>query len=63
MSAALAGHHGPIYIRLSFPHPLSVSSGHVESTGVLPYISSVVVIIVACTVFNFADVGEERYLL
>ena len=30
--AALAGHHGPINIRLSFPHPLLVLSGHVEST-------------------------------
>ena len=26
-------HHGPINIRLSFPHPLLVWSGHVESTG------------------------------
>ena len=25
----LAGHHGPINIRLSFPHPLLVRSGHV----------------------------------
>ena len=26
-----AGHHGPINMRLSFPHPLLVRSGHVES--------------------------------
>ena len=26
-------HHGPINIRLSFPHPLLVWSGHAESTG------------------------------
>ena len=32
-SAALADHHGPINIRLSFPHQLLVRSGHVESTG------------------------------
>ena len=31
--AVLAGHHGPINMRLSFPHPLLVLSGHVESTG------------------------------
>ena len=31
MSAALAGYHGQINMRLSFPHPLLVSSGHVES--------------------------------
>ena len=31
--AALAGHHGPVNMRLSFPHPLLVWSGHVESTG------------------------------
>ena len=31
--AALADHHGPINIRLSFPHPLLVWSGHAESTG------------------------------
>ena len=31
--AALAGYHGPINIRLSFPHPLLVWSGHVESIG------------------------------
>ena len=30
-SAALAGHYGTIHIRLSFPHPLLVWSGHVES--------------------------------
>ena len=30
--AALAGHHGPINMRLSFTHPLLISSGHVEST-------------------------------
>ena len=30
-SAALAGHHRPINIRLSFPHPLLVWSGYVES--------------------------------
>ena len=29
--AAFAGHHGPINMRLSFPHPLLVSSGYVES--------------------------------
>ena len=33
MSAALADHHGPINMRLSFPHPLLVCSGHAESTG------------------------------
>ena len=27
--AALAGHHGPKYMRLSFPHPLLVGSEHV----------------------------------
>ena len=32
--AALADHHGPINIRLSFPHPLLEWSGHAESTGV-----------------------------
>ena len=31
--ATLAGHHGPINMRLSFPHPLSILSGHVGSTG------------------------------
>ena len=31
----LAGHHGPINIHLSFPHPLLVWSGHIESTVVL----------------------------
>ena len=30
--AALAGHHGPIGMRLSFPHPILVLIGHVEST-------------------------------
>ena len=30
--AALAGHHGPTKMRLSFPHPLLVWSGYVEST-------------------------------
>ena len=30
--AALAGHRGPTNMRLSFPHPLLVWSGHVEST-------------------------------
>ena len=34
-SAALAGHHEPTNMRLSFPHPLLVISGHVESTGKL----------------------------
>ena len=29
-SAALAGHDGPINMRLSFPHPLLVCSGHVH---------------------------------
>ena len=28
--AALVGHHRPINMRLSFPHPLLVSSGHVD---------------------------------
>ena len=28
--AALVGHHGPIGMRLSFPHPLLVLIGHVE---------------------------------
>ena len=32
-SASLAGHHGPINTRFSFPHPLLVRSGHVDSTG------------------------------
>ena len=31
----LAGHHGRINIRLSFPHPLLVWSGHVESDHVM----------------------------
>ena len=31
----MAGHHGPNNIRLSFPHPILVWSGHVESTGVV----------------------------
>ena len=33
--AALAGHHGPIDMRLSFPHLLSAWSGHVEAPYVL----------------------------
>ena len=36
--AALAGHHGPINMRPSFPHPLMIRSGHVESilnTGII----------------------------
>ena len=36
-SGALAGHHGPINIRVSFPHPLLVWSGHVESTSGLKH--------------------------
>ena len=28
-------HHGPINMRLSFPHPLLVRSEHVESTGIV----------------------------
>ena len=28
-----SGHHGVINVRLSFPHPLLVWNGHVESTG------------------------------
>ena len=34
----LADHHGPINIRLSFPHPLLVWSGHAESSagGTIP---------------------------
>ena len=33
MSAAWAGHHGPINMRLSFPRPLLERSGYVESAG------------------------------
>ena len=36
--AALAGRHEPINIRLSFPQPLLVWSGHVESTSVSTYL-------------------------
>ena len=33
MSVVLAGHHGPINMRLFFPHPLLIWCEHVESTG------------------------------
>ena len=33
----LEGHRGPLNMRLSFPHPPLVWSGHVESTGVTVY--------------------------
>ena len=39
-SAALASNHGPINMRLSFPHPLLVWNGHVESTGISNYVRS-----------------------
>ena len=28
----MADHHGPINVHLSFPHPLLVRSGHVDSS-------------------------------
>ena len=59
MSAALAGHHGSINIRLSFPHPLLVQSGHVESTPMYAGDCDAAIAKAAATAIHVQSLSQE----
>ena len=60
--AALAGPHGPIKMRLSFPHPLLVWRGHVESIYITAIIILILIHVCVCVCVFFPFILDIKFV-